>query len=93
MTDSTPTMSHGDEYVAIFSGGPNDGQTDKRISTDGTWDEEVTVLTLVSGKETLEIYTAQSVKEIGGVVQVTYVYDEKDSEQGREQGALGSVND
>jgi hypothetical protein len=28
----------------LFSGGPSDGQTDKRISTDGTWDEEITVL-------------------------------------------------
>jgi len=80
MTENTPTLSHGDEYVVIYTGGPNDGQTDRRISTDGSWDEEVTVLTAVDGKETLENYNFVSWKEIGDRIHVTYVWDEAESE-------------
>lgn len=89
MTENTPTLASGDEYIVIYSGGPNDGQTDRRISTDGSWDDEVTVLVLVSGKETLKNYNAQSWTEVGGTVQVTYVWDEAESEGGKDQGALG----
>ncbi|MCU1638820.1 MAG: oligoribonuclease [Microbacteriaceae bacterium] len=89
MTDDTPTLAHGDEYVVLYTGGPNDGQSDRRISTDGGWDEELTVLALVSGKETMENYNAVSWTEVGGVYHVTYAYDEAESEPGKEQGALG----
>jgi len=89
MTDETPTLSHGDQYLALYTGGPNDGQSDTRISTDGSWDEELTVLTLVSGKETMENYRATAWKKVGEQVHVTYTWDDADSEQGEEQGALG----
>lgn len=80
MTDATPTLSHGDEYILLFVGGPNDGQTDSRISTDGSWDTEVTVVTAVDGKETLIEYTATEAKSVGEQVHVTYAYDAADSE-------------
>ena len=37
----TPELSRGDEYVVFYTGGPYHGQTDTRISTDGSWDDEV----------------------------------------------------
>ena len=80
MTENIPTLAHGDEYVVIYTGGPNDGQTDRRISTDGSWDKQVTVLTAVDGKETLENYDAVSWKEVGGMVHVTYAWDKDESE-------------
>ncbi|CAN5147702.1 hypothetical protein BH09ACT1_BH09ACT1_18300 [soil metagenome] len=80
MTDALPTLSNGDEYVVIFTGGPNDGQTDKRIITDTTFDAEVTVLTAVDGKETMIDYNLVSFKEVGDEYHVTYSYDAKDSE-------------
>jgi hypothetical protein len=80
MTDSAPTIAHGDEYVVIYSGGPNDGQTDRRIATDSSFDDEITVITAVDGKETLIDYTQESFVEVGGQYHVTYAFDPKDSE-------------
>lgn len=80
MSDETPTLARGAEYVVLYEGGPNDGQTDRRISTDGGWDKEITVLTAVDGKETMLGYTATGWREIGGQYQVNYVFDASDSE-------------
>lgn len=80
MTDNAPTLAHGDEYVVLYTGGPNDGQTDRRISTDGSWDETITVLTAVDGKETLENYDVVSATSVGDAVHVTYSWDKADSE-------------
>lgn len=92
MTEETPKLNHGDQYVVLYQGGPNDGQSETRISTDGGWDEELTVLTLVSGKETMEKYGATSWTRVGDAVHVTYTWDDAESEQGEEQGALGFNN-
>jgi hypothetical protein len=80
MTETQPTIAKGDEYIVIYQDGPNDGQTDHRISTDGSFDAEITVLTAVDGKETMIDYTQLSVAEVGGQYHVTYSYDAKDSE-------------
>jgi hypothetical protein len=80
MTDAQPTLAHGDEYIVIYEGGPNDGQTDRRISTDGSFDSEITVLTAVDGKETLIDYNLKGFTEVGGVYHVVYSFDAKDSE-------------
>lgn len=80
MTDTQPRITHGDEYVVIYSGGPNDGQTDRRIATDSSFDEEITVITAVDGKETLIDYRKVSFVEVGGQYHVTYSFDSKDSE-------------
>jgi hypothetical protein len=81
MSSDTPTLKRGDEYIVIFSGGPNDGMTGKRISTDGTWDAEITVITAVDGKETMLDYDVASWREVGGQYHVTYTFDASDSEQ------------
>lgn len=73
-------MADGDEYVVLYTKGPYDGQSDTRISTDGSYDDEVTVLAAFDGKETLENYNVVSAKEVGGQVQVTYVWDKAESE-------------
>ncbi len=80
MSNETPKINRGDEYVVIYSGGPNDGHTGTRISTDGTWDQEITVITAVDGKETMIDYNYSSWREIGGQYHVTYVFDKADSE-------------
>lgn len=80
MTDAQPTLAHGDEYIAIYQGGPNDGQIDTRISTDGGFDTEITVLTAVGGKETLTDYNLVDFTEVGGKYHVNYAFDAKDSE-------------
>ncbi|MEO6943951.1 MAG: oligoribonuclease [Lacisediminihabitans sp.] len=80
MSDKTPTLARGTEYVVLYEGGPNDGQSDRRISTDGSWDKEITVITAVDGKETMLDYNAGEWREIGGLYQVTYTFDSADSE-------------
>lgn len=80
MSNEKPSITRGAEYVVIYSGGPNDGQTGTRISTDGTVDDEVTVLTAVDGKETMIDYNLESWREIGDQYHVTYTYDKADSE-------------
>ena len=81
MTDTLPTLAHGDEYLVIYVGGPNDGRTDTRIiGTDGLFDTEVTVLTAVDGKETLENYDLTSFTEVGEKYHVTFTWDKVESE-------------
>ena len=76
----TPEISRGDEYVVFYQGGPYDGQTDTRISTDGSWDDEVTVIVAQEGKETQLVYTKPVARHVGQQVQVTYSWDQPDSE-------------
>jgi hypothetical protein len=80
MTESTPHLAHGDEYIVFYSGGPYDGQSDRRISTDGTWESEITVLAAFDGKETQIDYASPVARTVGGQVQVTYTWDANDSE-------------
>ena len=80
MTDNAPQLVHGDEYIVFYVGGPYDGQTDHRISTDGSWDAEVTVLAAVDGKETQLVYGSPEAHQVGAQVQVHYSWDQLDSE-------------
>jgi hypothetical protein len=80
MTQERPKLAHGDEYVVFYSGGPNDGRTDRRISTDGSWDDSITVTTAVDGKETQIDYDATTWRTVGGQFQVTYIFDPLQSE-------------
>jgi hypothetical protein len=91
MTNNTPQLAQGDEYIVFYQGGPYDGQNDTRISTDGTWDTEVTVLAAVDGHETQQVYTVLKAVEVGETVQVTYTWDAPDSdalEDPNERGEL-----
>ena len=80
MTNSEPTIARGDDYVVFYTGGPYDGQSDYRVSTDGSWDDEVTVLVALDGKETQVVYSAPVARKVGDQVQVTYSWDTADSE-------------
>ena len=68
-------LKHGDEYIVFYIGGPYDGKNDRRISTDGSWDTELTVLVALDGKETQVVYGSPEVHEVGDQVQVTYTFD------------------
>ena len=68
-------LTHGDEYVVFYTGGPYDGRNDRRISTDGSWDTELTVLVALDGKETQVVYNTPEAKTVGDQVQVTYTFD------------------
>jgi len=68
-------LKHGDEYIVFYTGGPYDGRNDRRISTDGSWDTELTVLVALDGKETQVVYNAPESKSVGDQVQVTYTFD------------------
>jgi hypothetical protein len=80
MTDSTPEISRGDEYVVFYTGGPYDGRSDTRISTDGTWETELTVIAAFDGKETQLDYVSPVAKRVGEQVQVTYSWNQTDSD-------------
>jgi hypothetical protein len=80
MNDKAPELSRGDEYVVFYTGGPYDGRTDRRISTNGSWDDELTVIAAVDGKETQLVYAAPQAHRVGDQVQVTYAWDQPDSE-------------
>lgn len=73
-------LQHGDEYVVFYVGGPYDGQNDTRVSTDGSWDAEITVLAALDGKETQIVYGSPVAKQVGEQVHVTYSYDAADGE-------------
>jgi hypothetical protein len=74
------TLEQGDEYVVFFTEGPFDGQTDRRVSTDGTWDDEITQLVLQNGKETQEVYAATAAQQVGDEVHVSYAWRPAESE-------------
>lgn len=80
MTNNEVSLSHGDKYVVFYTGGPYDGQTDTRISTDGSYDTTVTVLVSLDGKESQVVYGSAVAKSIGGQVQVHYTWDPSASE-------------
>jgi hypothetical protein len=80
MTETAPDISRGDEYIVFYTGGPYDGRSDTRISTDGTWETEITVIAAFDGKETQLDYVSPVAKRVGEQVQVTYTWDPKDSD-------------
>ena len=91
MTDSIPTLKHGDEYIVFYRGGPYDGQTDRRISTDGSWDTEITVLTGINGNEAQVVYGSPDVRAVGEQVQVHYSWVPDAGEPFTDQGEVGGI--
>lgn len=80
MSESAPHVARGAEYIVFYQGGPYDGRDDRRISTDGTWETELTVIAAVEGKETQLVYGSPVAREVGDQVQVTYLWDQADSD-------------
>jgi hypothetical protein len=79
MTDNV-VLKHGDEYIVFYKGGPYDSRNDRRISTDGKWDDEITVLVALDGKETLVVYGNPVAHSVGEQVQVTYTFNPTEGE-------------
>ncbi len=75
-----PTLKHGETYMVFYSGGPFDGQSESRISTDGTWESEITALAAFEGNETQVDYVSPVARQVGDQVQVTYTWDAADSD-------------
>ena len=80
MTDTQPTIAHGDEYIVFYAGGPYDGKNDTRIATDNSWDSEVTVLVALDGKETQVVYSNPVAKKVGEQLQITYTFNPAEGE-------------
>jgi len=80
MSNDTPTLAQGEEYIVRYRGGPFDGQDDRRVAGADGWDESLTVLAAQEGKETQLIYERPQATKIGDQVQVTYTWDQDDSE-------------
>jgi hypothetical protein len=79
MTDNA-VLKHGDEYVVFYTGGPYNGGNDRRISTDGKWDDEITLLVSLDGKETQVVYGGPVARTVGEQVQVTYTWNPAEGE-------------
>ena len=75
MTNTDSTLKRGDEYIVFYTGGPYDGRNDRRISTDGSWDSEITVLVALDGKETQVVYGSPEAHTVGDQVQVNYTWN------------------
>ncbi|WP_066515407.1 hypothetical protein [Curtobacterium ammoniigenes] len=74
------TLSHGDDYIALYHGGPFDGTTETRTATAAGWDTEVTAYAGVEGLETGFRYVATGAKQVLDQVHVDYTLDAKDSD-------------
>lgn len=74
------TISEGDEYTAIFHGGPFDGTTDTRTATGDVVDDEVTVYADVEGLQTAFTYKATKSRQVLDQTSVEYEYDAADSD-------------
>jgi hypothetical protein len=74
MTNNEAPLNRGDQYIVFYAQGPYDGQTDTRVSTDGSFDSEVTVLVALDGKETQVVYGNPVAKKLGDQVQVHYTF-------------------
>ncbi len=75
MMDDSPEIARGDEYVAIFTGGPNDGNVDTRLADENGWDTEVIVNGLEEAFPAQFLYRASGTRSVGDKVHVTYVWD------------------
>ncbi|WP_166873430.1 MULTISPECIES: oligoribonuclease [unclassified Salinibacterium] len=82
MTENTPMVARGDEYVVFYKGGAFDGQSERRVaSAAGGWDKEITTLASVDGIETMLVYNAVTARSVGDQVQVVYLWDAAESDE------------
>jgi len=80
MTDTKPSIPEGSDYVVFFEGGPSDGRTDTRVSTNGSYDDEIVDYVLVEGIETGFVYKAREATMNQDQLQVHYALDEGHSD-------------
>jgi hypothetical protein len=74
------SISEGQQYTALFHGGPFDGTTETRTATGDRWDESIVAYAGVEGLETAFEYSATGAKQILDQVHIDYTYDPKDSD-------------
>jgi hypothetical protein len=72
------TIHEGDEYTAIFHGGPFDGTTDTRTATSDALDDEVTVFADVEGLQTAFTYRATKSRQVLDQISVEFTYEPGD---------------
>lgn len=80
MTDNSTTLTEGDTYLVIYTGGPFDGQTETRTATSDGYDSRIAAYAAVDGQETEIAYTAVSSKDFDGTLHVSYAVDVADSD-------------
>ncbi|MGV8876789.1 MAG: oligoribonuclease [Rhodoglobus sp.] len=81
MSETTPKIAHGDEYIVFYVDGPYDGTNDRRIATEAAWDDYVTLMVAdAEGSETQLRYDRPVAKQVGDQVHVTYTWDQPASE-------------
>ncbi|MBF4614728.1 hypothetical protein [Curtobacterium sp. VKM Ac-1376] len=66
------TINEGDQYTAIFHGGPFDGTTDTRTATSDALDDEVTVFADVEGLQTAFTYRATGHRHVLDQISVDF---------------------
>lgn len=74
------TIHEGDEYTAIFHGGPFDGTTDTRTATSDAVDDEITVFADIEGLQTAFTYRSTKSRQVldQTSVEFEFVADESD---------------
>ncbi|MCA5923617.1 MULTISPECIES: hypothetical protein [Curtobacterium] len=66
------TIHEGDQYTAIFHGGPFDGTTDTRTATSDALDDEITVFAELEGLQTAFVYRATAQRQVLDQISVEF---------------------
>ncbi|WIE65976.1 hypothetical protein DEI99_005410 [Curtobacterium sp. MCLR17_036] len=74
------TIHEGDEYTAIFHGGPFDGTTDTRTATSDALDDEVTVFADVEGLQTALTYRMTKSRQVVDQISAEFEYVPNESD-------------
>lgn len=67
-------------YTAEFNDGPVAGDSEERVLSHGTYAENISVMALVDGLESIFRYKAVEARDIQGKLHVHYVFDEGHSD-------------
>lgn len=75
------TADHDDVYfTAEFVDGPLANTSERRVLVRGTHDENLSMVALVDGMESIFRYVAAATKEVAGTLHVHYTFDQPDSD-------------
>lgn len=74
------SIHEGDEYIAIFHGGPFDGTTDTRTATSDALDDEITVFADVEGLQTAFAYRLTKSRQVLDQTSAEFEYVPGDSD-------------
>jgi hypothetical protein len=74
------TSENPQEYVTEFLDGPLEGQTLGRPYIDGEYEKELEMYVAVEGLPAEQRYVAESTRNVGDTLFVSYRWDQKDSD-------------